>query len=838
LFETYGMGVDFQFRHSGQSDIYQAITDLNNLYNRADKTAQEVDKLNQSFYNYAQGIQNVGRKMMLAGAGITATTGLAIRNASEFESALTGATKYMSDTSVKGIQSFNDALSESAKFLGITKIAILETAKEYMAMGLEQDVALTMAESVSYAGQVWDVLPAQAASAFKGIAAAYNMDMLAKDTRDNFIDMVNTVADYTALTGQDTLDFLSSAGAGLRLIGRTDMAGAMGIAAAARRAEVDVGHLAYGMRQITKTYAEKGEDIFSTIGVSIKDANNELIPFDQALAKASANINNYSQDVQSSFAMALGQRYSDDLLRVLGGWSEYEKTMGIIATGDYAGSAAAEWEKITNTLAYNANVSKVIWSDFIQNTFGRLLPLLSAILGPINKVFGAITVFLGKHPMLGKFIAGFIALTGVLLIVGGATLFFVGKLATLQMTMAAAGMTAGGVLTGGIKSFGIAMSTVKPMITSFLKQALSLALVFGSIYFLWKYDIFGIRSTLESFTSGVKTAFENAKQLVSKNAVSIKAELANLDVSNNFIDRLTAFGARLLIVWDSIRDMWTDYTISDDLYEKLVASGMEPFVTKFMMLVFRIRKVWEGFGVGFTSVTNGIKNVFTTVFKPIVDGIGKAITFVMDKLIEWGMIESKSKALDENIDKWVRLGDVLGKISAAVLTLFAVSKVFSLISKPVKGVSSAFAGIQKLLGKGGGASQVADATSQSASSFARVPKPSSILKGMADIGIIIGGVALIVTAFALLSRIPGFNEFIKSGVNTLGILLTGMAKLALQIGVLALLTTVLSKVSPKTLLSGIASLATVLGGFTLIISAYGLLAMIPGFNNFLLSGAT
>lgn len=845
MFETLGLGVDFQFKNSGQGDMSKAMADMNNLYNTAGMTSDELTRLGNSFNTFADGLGGIGQKMMATGAVITGISGLAIKSAADFEEAFTGAIKYMSDTSTEGITKFQNQLSSTAKYLGITKEAILEATQEYMAMGLAQEEALKMAESVSYAGKVWDVLPAEAASAFKGIAAAYNLDMLVDETRNEFIDLINYVADQTALTGADSLSFLSAAGSGLKLIGRTDMEGALGIAAAARKAEVDITHLGYAMRTISKRYMNNGDEIFESIGVSIRDAAGELIPFDEALGKAAVNLQNYSQDVQSEWAVALGGLYSDDLLRTISGWSEYDRTMQAITSGNYLGSAAAEWEKITNTFNHNANVTKVIFTDFIQATFGQLLPILTSLMKPLNAFFGKITEWLSQHPLIGRFVAGFITLAGVFLLVGGAAILLSSKLLALRASITAAGGAAN-MAKGFFKGLGAVFNEVRPMMAGFIKQAASLALTMGAIYFVWKYDVFGIRSVLEQFTTDVKDAFSGSKELIKKDAVSIKTELANLDVSNNFVDKLKAFFVRVSLVWQGVKDLiMNDWILSDEMYAKLEAAGLLGVVTKIAMILYRLQLVWTGFKNGFASTMEAIRNIFTTIFKPVFDAIGNVILFVIEKvtdlMVAIGLMEEGKGLLDENTSKWEKFGEVLGGVAAVAATLFSVWKGFKVITAPISFIRNLRGGTGPLP-SGDGGSGGSGSGGGSGGSGGRgggnplVQSPVNILKAMGNLALIIGGFTILVAAYGALSKIPGFNQFMASGLKTLKSLFVGVASLAVNIGIIAVLVYGMSKISPTNALKAFGSLAIVVGGFTLIIAAYGLLSMIPGFDDFLSRG--
>ena len=127
------------------------------------------------------------------------------------------------------------------------------------------------------------------------------------------------------------------------------------------------------------------------------------------------------------------------------------------------------------------------------------------------------------------------------------------------------------------------------------------------------------------------------------------------------------------------------------------------------------------------------------------------------------------------IETWERVGKVIGVVAAAVLMLSAVSKgagVISIVAGAIGHLGGVLGGLGGLLhmfgggllsgilgslfggGSGGGGGNGGNGGGGGGFHF-KVPNPTTILKGLADIAIILGGFTIIVGAYGALSQIPG-----------------------------------------------------------------------------------
>lgn len=197
--------------------------------------------------------------------------------------------------------------------------------------------------------------------------------------------------------------------------------------------------------------------------------------------------------------------------------------------------------------------------------------------------------------------------------------------------------------------------------------------------------------------------------------------------------------------------------------------------------------------------------------------INQKVDSIVQSMKEWlgitGEINSWSDLFNTNLGKILA---VVGLIGGAFLA-WKISKPFV---NAFSTISSLFGG-KKSKGKSGGFS---------------VPSPKSVLKGLADIALIIGGLVVVVEAIGLLMQIPGFEAVAKDGIKAIGIVFEGLWDIILPLTTLSLGVIGLGKIGVSTVAKGFADLSIIIGGVSALITAIGALISIPYFSDFLATG--
>lgn len=352
---------------------------------------------------------------------------------------------------------------------------------------------------------------------------------------------------------------------------------------------------------------------------------------------------------------------------------------------------------------------------------------------------------------------------------------FVSKLVTILVLLGPALLIVG-KLGGGVISL---FSTFKGMFSFVNFGLLRFVALAGIIYYLWTNNIMGIR---DKFIS----AFGKIKDII-------------------------------LVFKDAL-----DGTISEETFKKMNELGIAPLVESFLQLKYYWTYFKEGFSTGFKAFFEGVLKalshlkIFGIDSKEVLTSVG---TFFKN-LLGIG-----------NEDKWEKFGEIAGKIGGVLLVVLALSKAFKLFGSLGKVISTPFSIFSKKSPTQGGGGIL--------SSDGLLSNPVKVLKIMGSLAIIIGGLAILITAIGALYNIKGFKQFADNGFEFIGKLFKNLVPLVVSAVALSAVMTLLGKFSsPMTSVKGLASIAIVLGGFEVLVIAMGALASIPGFQDFINNGAS
>jgi len=201
----------------------------------------------------------------------------------------------------------------------------------------------------------------------------------------------------------------------------------------------------------------------------------------------------------------------------------------------------------------------------------------------------------------------------------------------------------------------------------------------------------------------------------------------------------------------------------------------------------------------------------------IDSAVNSKVQEIVDKMKEWlgitGEINSWADLFNTNLGKILI---VVGLIGGAFL-LWKLSKPF------VTGLNA----LRSLFGGG---------KSGSKTSAFSVPSPKTVLKGLADIGLIIGGLVVVVEAIGLLMQIPGFEQIARDGIKAVKIVFEGLGSIIIPLTAFSLGVIGLGKIGVATVAKGLAGISVIIGGISALVTAIGALISIPYFSDFLATG--
>lgn len=217
----------------------------------------------------------------------------------------------------------------------------------------------------------------------------------------------------------------------------------------------------------------------------------------------------------------------------------------------------------------------------------------------------------------------------------------------------------------------------------------------------------------------------------------------------------------------------------------------------------------------FAGLVKALPNIISVIAKEIPNIVKELGTALSEGLgDEFPFIESLGKMFENLGDT---LSNNIGKIKKAIpiiLGLVGAFKLFKVISSVFGGGGGFFKGLTDM--------------------FKSLAKTNTvtILKGMGNLAIILGGFTILAAAFALVAPHIAKLSDAKSILELVAI----MAALGTVGAVLAKFAGIVGVIPLTVVLKGLAAIALVITGITAIIAVFGALSKIDGFNDFIKSG--
>ena len=368
--------------------------------------------------------------------------------------------------------------------------------------------------------------------------------------------------------------------------------------------------------------------------------------------------------------------------------------------------------------------------------------------------------------------------------------------------------------------------------------------------------------------------------------VSPTFDLTEVDLKyNKWVEKLVNFFKPLVESWQrygpdlmkKVKD--TAKSVSDAVaatwksFEKIITNGtVYKILGNILDIIKNIADAWKK---AWTNNNNGDKIIqnLANAFNNLLDAIKKVteskkfqdwLSNAMDKIrqisekiasINWqpfidylakvgGMIGNAALwVLDKMVDafKWIvehpNIITVIAGVVGALIALKTIASIGSTISKISEGLKGfkALGGTSKVANSITGAGDIGKAANDSSKNF-KLPSFKTILKGLAEIAIIVAGTEAIIIATGAILSIPGFEDFLEKGIEGLKKTFKGIGSVALElIGVSAAIVE-LGNIGVKTAAKGLADLAIIIAGTEAVILVTGMVMSIPHFSDFLDKG--
>lgn len=558
-------------------------------------------------------------------------------------------------------------------------------------------------------------------------------------------------------------------------------------------------------------------------------------------------------------------------------------------------SNSGVYDKFNDIITVFADFVNNIPDEDLQAIANSVGSALSSLLKPVEWLAKKLVVLadafkdlVANNPAIAKFAIVGVAIVGVLLLISGIALKVASSIGMLTIG-----------LTQFSGAFHAVAGLLKAGALKVVGALLPMTLAIGLMYMTWKNDLGGVRTLLTNFVANIRSSFSTAREACAMNVNGMMGVVGQLESKGDFWSNFTVGIIKVKTLAEALCDAWSDYTLSEDVYLKCKELGILPLVEAILDLKWRLEHFWAGFKEGVSNVVaffvNGFKKITSalkgTFIGDALDKLTEFFQFLTNNDPEaWRSFGKVVGEIAAAIIPFVAAMKLFGKVSSVgsifprilggILNLFrrggnggggGNDGGGGILSQPGK-VLKTFASIVIIIGGAvavieaiGALSKVPgfnDFLSSGASTMAKLAgsmlsvvavggamgvlvamlnalsvSPSVAAKGLADLAILIGGLDVLIIALGALNSIPHFAEFLSSGsivmnqlMNTLGNMFNLKA-----IAVMGLIAS-FGLVPIPIVLAGLANLALLIGGMTLLIEAFGALSQIPGFNDFLQSG--
>ena len=248
----------------------------------------------------------------------------------------------------------------------------------------------------------------------------------------------------------------------------------------------------------------------------------------------------------------------------------------------------------------------------------------------------------------------------------------------------------------------------------------------------------------------------------------------------------------------------------------------------------------SGSSSGSGGVNTGIdKKLLTALsgYNNLMDEVQMKATKIRDSIMEWlgftKMVDDETGEISFKFDH-LTIGTLLTALGVGGTIYLGVKKIFEFF-KGITGLKASSGGILGLLGKMLGAKSGGGESKGVAGEFG-LPSIKTVLTGIGELAIVIGGVTAVILAIGALNSLPFVEDIATRGVDLLKQIFLGLGSIALPLAGISALTAILGAIGVKTVAQGFGDLAIILGGVTVLLTAIGAFISIPNFDTFLTVG--
>ncbi|HEL0590438.1 TPA: phage tail tape measure protein [Streptococcus equi subsp. zooepidemicus] len=610
-----------------QREIAETEAELKKLEAQASTTNQTLSKIGEvgsKVESFGNGMVNVGKKVSVASAAVTAMGGAAVKTAADFESSMSQVQATMGITkdsmSTLDGQSVNtmDALSDLAKEMGSkTAFSASECAEALNYLALAGYDTQEMADTLP------TVLNLAAAGGID-LASASDMVTDAMSALGMETSEADTMVDQMAKTASSTNTSVSQLGEGILTIGATaktikggtaELNTALGILANNGIKGSEGGTKLRNVILSLQNPTDKAASTMDALGVSVYDSEGNMRSLNDILGDLNTSMDGMTAEEKANIISNIFNKADLSAVNAL-----------LANTGD-------TWDELQTSIENSGGAAQQMADTQLDNLNGQLTILKSAVEGfaisigeallpMVKNIVTKIQDFVtwlnnldeGTKQVIVK-IGLFIAALGPALVIMGTVISKVGvamqAFSKLGLKITSLVSNAGGI-SGVFSKAGAAIMGINPVVIAVVA---AIAVLVGAFVHLW--------NTNEEFRDKIIAIWERIKSVFSGFAQGI-------------VDRLNALGFDFQNFKEVVSAIWEGLCnflapVFEGVFTQIanILEGVLGVITGIIDVFIGIftgnwEQVWTGVKEIFGSVWDFIKNTFTN-YMTVIQGVADVV---------------------------------------------------------------------------------------------------------------------------------------------------------------------------------------------------------------------
>ena len=610
-----------------QREIAETEAELKKLEAQASTTNQTLSKIGEvgsKVESFGNGMVNVGKKVSVASAAVTAMGGAAVKTAADFESSMSQVQATMGITkdsmSTLDGQSVNtmDALSDLAKEMGSkTAFSASECAEALNYLALAGYDTQEMADTLP------TVLNLAAAGGID-LASASDMVTDAMSALGMETSEADTMVDQMAKTASSTNTSVAQLGEGILTIGATaktikggtaELNTAFGILANNGIKGSEGGTKLRNVILSLQNPTDKAASTMDALGVSVYDSEGNMRSLNDILGDLNTSMDGMTAEEKANIISNIFNKADLSAVNAL-----------LANTGD-------TWDELQTSIENSGGAAQQMADTQLDNLNGQLTILKSAVEGfaisigeallpMVKNIVTKIQDFVtwlnnldeGTKQVIVK-IGLFIAALGPALIIMGTVISKVGvamqAFSKLGLKITSLVSNAGGI-SGVFSKAGAAIMGINPVVIAVVAI---IAVLIGAFVHLW--------NTNEEFRDKIIAIWERIKSVFSGFAQGI-------------VDRLNALGFDFQNFKEVVSAIWEGLCnflapVFEGVFTQIanILEGVLGVITGIIDIFIGIftgnwEQVWTGVKEIFGSVWDFIKNTFTN-YMTVIQGVADVV---------------------------------------------------------------------------------------------------------------------------------------------------------------------------------------------------------------------